>query len=1321
MALSQSPRKTIPLATGDEDRPPLRSRTSPALTRRAFYCGVVVENAGHGRELPQEVQELVASLGEPIDLDSDASSIPSASDSNTDIPQPGDEPHMRKRALTNTSALANVINEFVQTERTYVKRLRTLKHDYADPLRTFSRSKDTAIIPPYEAKTLFGNIDSLVPVNEAFLEDLEKMIAPDGPQTVGGIGDVVLKHFKQLRGFENYKQYYSKREEAQAIYEKEKRKASQFAAFIDRIKYSSADVKNRVGLGELLMEPVQRIPRYTLMFQTMLKHMAPSDPQRAKLVEADEIASKIAQAETDEQTKRATIMYCLSATIEDFPADLMSNSRQFIDCIDVEDILADSYANPSMAANGPLGNLHCSLFLFHDKMMIVKRPGNGEKSARTLSGLSDLDKIAKSGGLPLGLKKSGMVCKGVIDITDIVATDVGGADMHIYMECPPIDQSERWNGRPFRALSVVFPPYTTNLDPPRSEGAKKRFLDNLWVAQARYRTRLGQSVTLYAEEREVESRGGKVTFAKTYFNVYQRTAFLKEAKKTKVVLHVDPTGAADPIPFGIRGPPLVVVRVQPMAGELSRYTVTSVDPNDEDEEDIVQTARIPERIVHTIHQYGLFKFKTGNVSMPATPTASMRTKAAIFGLDAISRNLFGAFPGASKSDIFGGSVNSHKRSKTTTSRSSIYTQSTSTNDSSLTRFSRTNSTATSATSVMDDEYMSVGGSSGSGSTNGKTRSRSLSRAKKLIKRAKSPGYVSEPENPVPSPGRGAPRMSHSVSEPGHGRPSSRASGYSEYEDEGASKFGHAAMDESERDLVARLELARRNSQNQHETKYVPAIMDHPPEETIYEDDPPIPIRPTSRMSRDLPDIPTDAQSYRSTTPRPDSAASDVEDHRRSRSIHRVSPERRPHGPRTPSPLPPLTPTHSGRPEQQTAMDVDLALEETLVNVADTPVTPRRSAREGVSPIPRSKRQPFVPMINTDTTPKVSIMTPTEVTRPLSTVEPLSIQKKTSVRTMDGSPARRERPSHGAMARSSPIKRPESRSTPVAREGSLSQSKNVHIPISSKYAVRIEQGEQLVRLAETTKEDLESARRAVKRIKLETSTLSREGSAPSSPAANFERSGSPVKGLRTPQRTVPPPQPMTREAQARMEEMRQLISKRNGETTPRTRPLSMVSDGSLSRISDLARNDECIRTIEELASQAEQDLSNSLRGHEQVQFGLRQLTEHLQESASELEKTRLELEGAKRQCEVVKSLLTDVTDEKEILYTAFNEELDGMYEAANNLPPDDAWAVMTKDLRETKEARNTLARENSQLKRKLAELELQNEEWGRILRTYGLIS
>lgn len=58
--------------------------------------------------------------------------------------------------------------------------------------------------------------------------------------------------------------------------------------------------------------------------------------------------------------------------------------------------------------------------------------------------------------------------------------------------------------------------------------------------------------------------------------------------------------------------------------------------------------------------------------------------------------------------------------------------------------------------------------------------------------------------------------------------------------------------------------------------------------------------------------------------------------------------------------------------------------------------------------------------------------------------------------------------------------------------------------------------------------------------------------------------------------------------------------------------------------------------------------------------------------------------------------------------AFNEELDGMFNDVT-LPEDEAWDAMTADLRQTKLQKNELHKENSALKRKLAEYESQMDE------------
>lgn len=167
------------------------------------------------------------------------------------------------------------------------------------------------------------------------------------------------------------------------------------------------------------------------MFRTMIKHMAPNDPQRQKLIEADELASKIALAETDEQTKRAATMYCLSSTVDDIPPNLFSHSRKYIDCIDVEDTLApspeaylssSSSSTPGSSSTGSA--LHCTLFLFDDRLVIVKRPG--DKSGRALTGIDDLDKVVVGRTLSIHSKRNGLAFKGMVELVDVAATDIGG-------------------------------------------------------------------------------------------------------------------------------------------------------------------------------------------------------------------------------------------------------------------------------------------------------------------------------------------------------------------------------------------------------------------------------------------------------------------------------------------------------------------------------------------------------------------------------------------------------------------------------------------------------------------------------------------------------------------------------------------------------------------------------------------------------------------------------------------------------------------------------------------------------------------------------
>ena len=329
--------------------------------------------------------------------------------------------------------------------------------------------------------------------------------------------------------------------------------------------------------------------------------MSPTDPQRAKVVEADVLASKIASCETDDQTKRVAALLALPRTIEGCPADIVSDSRRLIDCIDV----TDTFMEPIGNSNDTPPALPCTLLLFNDKIMLVRRPA-AHLSGRQLAGLDEVDKATRLGTLPNPalLRRNGLVCKGIFEITEVAVTDVGGIYMHMFLEVPPQMGDLTWSGRQSRALAVGTG--TVQLNPQATTAAKARFIENLWTAQALFHTRHGRSVVLQGAEAEVENRdqGRQWTVARTYYNVYQRWAYLGEQKKSKVILHIDQRDTADSVPFNVDGDsPFVVIRVQPLEGEIARYAVMSYPEDDAPVEEIIYTSAILDRVLQTSQSF----------------------------------------------------------------------------------------------------------------------------------------------------------------------------------------------------------------------------------------------------------------------------------------------------------------------------------------------------------------------------------------------------------------------------------------------------------------------------------------------------------------------------------------------------------------------------------------------------------------------------------------------------------------------------------------------------------------------------------------------
>jgi hypothetical protein len=374
-----------------------------------------------------------------------------------------------------------------------------------------------------------------------------------------------------------------------------------------------------------------------------------------------------------------------------------------------------------------------------------------------------------------------------------------------------------------------------------------------------------------------------------------------------------------------------------------------------------------------VHEYGLFKFKTGlSGSQPSTPS-SIRSRAALFGLDALalSRSLFNVRAINARGDFMSpngsfGSGRGHRRTKSSSSKVS--------SNSTNTEFkfsSRSNSTATQATTLTMDSVQS-----------------SSKIPRKLVRRPISPGPgmtsgSEAEESPTQHRKRAYPRD-----------PDSGYEGDATDDERHVLRSGMPA-DSSEYAINQRLALARQNSLNQQTLTGSPRSKAHyapPVEDTIYESEHFLYV-PTRKL------IPCAADEPPHSILRPPSRASQQSKDSHltvsagtSRSNSQVS-DRRPMGPRAPSPKPPRSP--SPRLDARPLPDHHNSAE----NIPLIPETPHRS-----EPLnDRGSRRPLESRSNTgDDTPRArgSFTTPK---RPVSAIEPLSIKKKNSVK--ESSPPR----------------------------------------------------------------------------------------------------------------------------------------------------------------------------------------------------------------------------------------------------------------------------------------------------------------------------
>jgi hypothetical protein len=319
---------------------------------------------------------------------------------------------IRPKSLQDTAeALNRELEELRYTEENYVVKLRELLEDIVKPLkqrRPSSRKGEGSALSPKDLDTLFPPcLEAIIEVNAQFLERVRD----------GGIEEV-SKCCLEL--FPSFKKPYEEYMQASA----------EFPQLLAKLtKHKDSSVSKRIQqtgeqkLRSLIIEPVQRLPRYSLLIDNMVNILPPEHPSLEHLNAARDVITEICSLQSSETTERTTTVKRLQAIIASWPLSLQPTGR-LITAVDFFDILPPYNDSTSEAVSS-------ILLLFPDCVAILRRPSSKSMLARGIMAEVDRPGGGVSTASGSGTRRDGgahdLQFLGWIDIMDIklATSDVG--------------------------------------------------------------------------------------------------------------------------------------------------------------------------------------------------------------------------------------------------------------------------------------------------------------------------------------------------------------------------------------------------------------------------------------------------------------------------------------------------------------------------------------------------------------------------------------------------------------------------------------------------------------------------------------------------------------------------------------------------------------------------------------------------------------------------------------------------------------------------------------------------------------------------------
>lgn len=178
----------------------------------------------------------------------------------------------------------HIVEEFYHNEKEYVEALQKLKDKYMTPLKV-SSNIDEAVVD-----NIFYMIPEILTHHTIYLDFLENVWAKWDTRT-STIGNIIIGIFSKQTVVDSYLSFVENYRTSGKVIENALQAKSSVQKFLEQCQRDSG---SKLSMKDLIVRPIQRIPRYELLIQRLIENTPQDHPDFPLLKEAERVMHNFA-------------------------------------------------------------------------------------------------------------------------------------------------------------------------------------------------------------------------------------------------------------------------------------------------------------------------------------------------------------------------------------------------------------------------------------------------------------------------------------------------------------------------------------------------------------------------------------------------------------------------------------------------------------------------------------------------------------------------------------------------------------------------------------------------------------------------------------------------------------------------------------------------------------------------------------------------------------------------------------------------------------------------------------------------------------------